>query len=282
MAAICSSLMASWKREPSCGASAAPLEHGEPLPSAGKTFCPLSHLTTMNSAWSIRPARISGSRTTPASSPKWAAVASEPRPSASSVPMRVRPPQPMVIVPPPAGLLLTAQRAYSQPPAWSTTARWASELDAARAASGMRTCMPSTSQVPQLSVQCTVKTGSAGLAEEAGWVPAPPECAGPAGGSAGPEPQPVTVLTMAAELPARRGLAGSSWLNGLASEYGRQHAPGMATGEAKAPQPTPQPAVIGERAVLVPVVVVPVAVLVVVVALVDGFLAGVVLLADLR
>ena len=123
---------------------------------AGETEVPLVHLTTMNRAWLISPAASSAGRITPAARPKCAAVAFEPRPSASAVPIAVRPPQLIEIVPPPAGLDATCQKSYSQPEAWSITAMWPSRPRPAWPASGIRTCMPSISQVPQCSMQSTV------------------------------------------------------------------------------------------------------------------------------
>ena len=114
------------------------------------------HLTTMNSAWLISPAASSAGRITPAARPKCAAVAFEPRPSASAVPIAVRPPQLIEIVPPPEGLDATCQKSYSQPEAWSITAMWPSEPPAGWACAGILTCMPSISQVPHGSVQSTV------------------------------------------------------------------------------------------------------------------------------
>ena len=89
-------------------------------------------------------------------------MAFESSPVASAVPIGVRPPHEMAIVPPPAGLERTCQKSYSQPFAWSMTAMWPSPPPAARAWSGMRTRIPSISQVPQFSTQSTVNTGSLG------------------------------------------------------------------------------------------------------------------------
>ncbi len=69
----------------------------------------------MNSAWLITPCSISLARMIPAATPKWAAVASEPRPSASAPVSAVRPPQEIVTVPPSgdSGVCCICQKSYS-------------------------------------------------------------------------------------------------------------------------------------------------------------------------
>ena len=78
--------------------------------------------------------------------------------------MRVRPPWLIVSVPPPAGLLVTCQKSYSQPEAWSITVMWPSPPAAGWAASGMRTCMPSIAHELVHSAQWIVNSGSLGCA----------------------------------------------------------------------------------------------------------------------
>ena len=67
-------------------------------------------------------------------------------------------------------------------------------------------------------------------------------------------PQPTIVAAISVECWSSRGSAGSGWLNGLLSAYGRQQAPGMFVGEANVPNCASHGAVFSVvRVVLVPV-----------------------------
>ncbi len=88
-----------------------------PGPFAGHTNVPFVHLTTRNRAWSMFPASSSDGRMMPAAVPKCAAVPFESSPSASGVPIGVRPPQLTFRTPPSEGRERACQKSYSQPDA---------------------------------------------------------------------------------------------------------------------------------------------------------------------